>query len=48
MLQMLQDHLPDVLERALPILRDEEGIDLLNNPAYDEAKIVTLPYEIEI
>jgi tRNA pseudouridine65 synthase len=43
MLRMLQEHLPDVLQQALPILQ-EEGIDL--NPAGGE--FLSLPYQVKV
>jgi tRNA pseudouridine65 synthase len=42
MLRMLQDHLPDVLQQALPILQ-EEGIDL--NPG---GEFLSLPYQMKV
>jgi tRNA pseudouridine65 synthase len=43
MLRMLQEHLPDVLQQALPILQ-EEGIDL--NPSGGE--FLSLPYQVKV
>jgi tRNA pseudouridine65 synthase len=42
MLRMLQEHLPDVLQQALPILQ-EEGIDL--SP---EGEFLSLPYRVKV
>lgn len=42
MLRMLQEHLPDVLQQALPILK-EEGIDL--NPG---GEFLSLPYQVKV
>eukprot|EP00977_Amphora_coffeiformis_P004635 scaffold1000_cov166-Amphora_coffeaeformis.AAC.25 len=44
MLQMLEDHMPDLLEAALPILA-EEGV-LLKAPPDSRAKV--LPYEVAL
>jgi tRNA pseudouridine65 synthase len=42
MLRMLQEHLPDVLQQALPILQ-EEGIDL-----YPGGEFLSLPYQVKV